>query len=298
MKYNDTYFPKTSMFKKEILERGEEYFRLRYNIIDVTDFINLSFQDEYSYYLKNKEYFAGCALKTYKGLYNSRLKTFEENYPYADEFDFIRKELTIIKRIGFHEEYYNFFNDLYRKPYKYNFRLSSELTREFLFSKVLKDLGGSLELGEKYYEIYLLPDTADELKETAFWNFLPKRPKTDDESIQDENVNSRKSNNINLSALETAYLAHYFVESKEYKFINGTPGKGDWEHFSNITSGASSTNIRKYYSENLKPVNRLKPSRIAKIKKVISYLKAHFPNYQRSLQEAEQELQVMQQELY
>lgn len=195
MRFNDTYFPKTSMFKKEILERGDDYFKSRYNIIDITDFINQSFQDEYAYYLKNKEYYAGCALKTYKKLYKSRLKIFLVNYPYADEFDFIREELTIIKRIAFHEEYYNFFDDLYRKPYIYNFRLSCELTREFLFTKVLKELGGKLELSEKYYEIYHLPDTPAELKEASFWNFLPKRPSLPYTSVEEKPKKDKNSNN-------------------------------------------------------------------------------------------------------
>lgn len=120
------------------------------------------------------------------------------------------------------------------------------------------------------------------------------KPKDEDLSV----LPSPQAFSSKLSALETAYLAHYLVESKEYKFVNGTPGKEDWEYFSNITDGASSTNIRKFYSEILKKDIRLQPTRTTKIKKIITYIKTCLPDFQKSIHIAEQELQIMEEKLH
>ena len=104
--------------------------------------------------------------------------------------------------------------------------------------------------------------------------------------------------NLVLSALETAYLIYYLVESREYIWINSIPGELDWEYFSKITNGKSPTNIRKSYNLiSLKKEERLRPSRILKIEKVVTYIQNSLSQYKGALHLAEKELQIIEKKL-
>ena len=172
---NFRFFPETSKLKLEINVWGIEDYRSDHGECSIKDEINKSFQKEYARYLMTGEYYPGCHLKIYRKFYRSRLCEFLKSNGLQDdnlnELSFIQSELTILKRIGFHGDYYNFLPELYAKPYRDNFKIYTKATREFLYSKVLNELQGRLVLNSEYYEIYHLPDIPEELKEQSFWNF-------------------------------------------------------------------------------------------------------------------------------
>jgi len=81
-----------------------------------------------------------------------------------------------------------------------------------------------------------------------------------------------------LSALETAYLAYYFVQTGEYKLNDHIGNEKDWKHFSEIAGGSSITNVRKNFKEIERHKDiRLKSSRDRKIKNTLIFIENKFP---------------------
>ena len=115
---------------------------------------------------------------------------------------------------------------------------------------------------------------------------------------EDTNTHSSFLTNISkLSALETAYLAYYFVEAGEYKLSNNIGALADWTYFSEIAGGANADNIRKCFKEIEHKKNlRLRSSRLPKIQNTLTFIKCKFPEKTTVLEKVEKELEIVQNE--
>jgi hypothetical protein len=100
---------------------------------------------------------------------------------------------------------------------------------------------------------------------------------------------------LKLTALEAAYLAYYFVQSGEYQLYDHIGNEKDWKHFSEISGGASITNVRKNFKEieRYKDI-RLKPSRDSKIKNALTFIESNFPDKPNVIMAAKNDLDIVQ----
>ena len=301
MQKEEILFPKTTRIKETITDIGPKKARQIYNVQDLVEYINDAFLQEYRSYLDTNSFFPGCPLSVYEQHYDQRFQEYLRTYPDADEFDFLKDEYSLVYKLAFHlDDVYLFSPHLNSDPHHKNFRLSTTKTRDYIHDRLIR-LGHFFEMPGNF-DIYYEADTPEWIKERDKWLYQPIRnkdlPVHAPTTNAEEDPVTNRTREISLSALETAYLAHYLVESKSYSFINGTPGELDWKYFSEVTNGASSTNIRKFYSEIMRPDKRLKNSRQGKIKRIISYLGTHFPEHEQAIQLAEQELQIVVQKPY
>lgn len=303
MMANHKYFPETSKLKFDLEILQSKKSGNTSEIKDLINSLNIAFEKELNEYEKSQSYFPGCHFKTYHKFYENRLEEYRILNPDHGEILFVKKELEVLKAVGFEEDYYNFYYLLQSSSLKKYFRRTTQETRDFLHFKIIEELNGGLNITNDYATILFLEGIDNEFRQYGFWHLKPTVTKigadisTIDEfktiiPLKDKKTNLSPKTLNKLSALETAYLAYYFVKSGEYKLTDNIGAKKDWTYFSKLTGGANIDNIRKNFKEieHNKDL-RIKPSRNQKVENTLYFIKNKFPNKSSVIEEVEKELE-------
>jgi len=306
MMKNQKYFPKTSEVIQDSKRIGLKDYKEFYKITNLIDYLNEIFAEEYRTYIKNEIYFPGCPLKIYIKTFQDRLEDYQLIYPDADEFDFLKHEDTIISRLFLMDadsdnNFYSFYKWLYPDPHWKNFNMSFKKTRFNFIDTRIK------ELDHFFYVTGVDPIDYDKVPRELFKlrrnpnarnidkpKLFEYRKPTLEKFSYNPNA-PEKSIEKKLSALETAYLAYYFIKSGEYNLGGEVESRKDWEYFSELAGGASIDNIRKSYKDiEYKESQRLKASRLSKIQNTVSFIENNYPDKDKVLQIALSDLQAVE----
>ncbi len=303
---NHKYFPETSKLKFDLEILQSKKSGNTSDINDLINSLNIAFENELNEYERSQSYFPGCHFETYYKFYEIRLKDYRILNPDHGEILFVKKELEVLKAVGFEEDFYNFYYLLQSSSLKKYFRRTTKETRDFLHFKIIEELNGGLNITNDYATILFLEGIDDEFRQLGFWHLEPTVNKYGADistidgfktiiPLKDKKKNLSSKTLNKLSALETAYLAYYMVKVGEYKLHDNIGSSNDWIHFSKLGGGANTDNIRKKFKqiENDKDI-RLKYSRKPKIQNTLSFIKNKFPNKKGMIEEVLNELKIVE----